>query len=227
MIAMKFNRTEGPRVERLVVLPDPSRGERFERIRNDRAKALGSQPPLVLTELFVVGDGEDRDRRRLRRVSRRRAPALVVQVEPDLRFEAIAECLEHAPLGRREPQGVAVDVDPLRVATLPSRGAVRVEHRDQVDGQLLQHAPDGLIRTVPRDVLDDIEERRRGRRLVPVHLGPQQDVKRPVPDPQVVDRPSFDRLADLFEREQVGRPVPRRSQPSHDLLVDDELREGR
>ena len=101
--------------------------------------------------------------------------------------------LQRAALRRLQPQRVAVDVDALRVAPLEPFGAVGVQHRDDVQGQRATgvRLHRGLV-AVPLEVLEEVEQRRRGGRLVAVHLRPEQHAERPVPDSNVIDGAALD-----------------------------------
>ena len=69
--------------ELVVVAADLPGRERLERVANHRADLLRERPPVALRARLVEGHRQQRDRRRLRRLADRRAPALVVQVEAD------------------------------------------------------------------------------------------------------------------------------------------------
>jgi hypothetical protein len=100
-----------------------------------------------------------------------------VQVEADPGLQPIADGLQRAAFRRLQPQRVAVDVDALGVAALEPFRAIGVQHRDGAQGQGREHAGDARLGAMPAQVLEDVEERRGRRRLVTVHLRPQQHVK--------------------------------------------------
>ncbi len=97
---------------------------------------------------------------------------------------------------RLQQQRVAVDVEPLRVAPLEPLRTVGVEHRHEVNRQLLQQPLHRRLRLMAGHDVKDVEQRAGGGRLVAVHLRPQQHVHRAAPEPHVVDGAAFDRLAD-------------------------------
>ena len=145
---------------------------------------------------LVERHGEQRDRRGLPGFPGRRAPVLVVEVEAERWIQPVAQPLESQALRRLQVQRVAIDVDPLGVAPLKSLGAVGIEHRHHMqvrgDRGAVRRAAGRGVGGCSRAV----EERDRGRRLVAVHLRPQQHFQRTAAEPHVIDRSSFDRRAD-------------------------------
>ena len=89
---------ERPHLELVVVAADLPGRERLERVADHRADLLRERPPGAVGARLVEGHREQRDRRRLRRIADRRAPALVVQVEADARLKAVADRLQRAAL---------------------------------------------------------------------------------------------------------------------------------
>ena len=145
-------------------------------------------------------DREQGNRGRLRRRTGRRLAVLVVQVEAEHRLHAIAQRLQGAALGRLQVQRVAIDVDALRVAPGVALGAVRVEHRHQVQRQaILETLHHGGPALAP-DPFEQVEDRRSRRRLVAVHLRPEQHVRRPAADRQMQQVAAFDGAADDLAR---------------------------
>jgi len=126
-----------------------------------------------------------------------------VQVEPEPGPHAVAQRLQGAALGRLQQQGVAVDVDPLRVPPLEAPRTVGVQHRHHVHGQLVEHPRDGRLLAVAPDVLGHVQQRGGGRGLVAVHLRPEQHVEGSAAEREPQDRAALHRPADLLEREQV------------------------
>ena len=217
---------EGARVPVLVVAPDPPRHEGLESAGDRRADALRPGAPRGQRALPVARHGQERDRGEDAGVAHGRAPVLVVQVEGELRLEAVAHGLEHAPLRRREVERVAVDVDGLRVAAGVALGAVGVEHRHHQERHALEDRPVlGLVRGEQRD--GEVEEGRRRRRLVAVHLRPEEDAPRAAPEGHEVNGPALDGAAHLLEGEAAPVKHLERAQPLDELRVAQAGRGGR
>ena len=67
----------------------------------------------------------------------RRARSLVVQVESEVRLQAVAHPLEKLPLGSGEDSGITVDVDANGVLADETLRPVGVQHRDHGYGELI------------------------------------------------------------------------------------------
>jgi len=93
-----------------------------------------------------------------------------VQVEAQLRLETLPHGFEQAAFRRRQAEGIAFDVDPLGVAALESLHAVRVQHGDHQQRQALEHALHACVLPMDQQVVGQIQQRGRRRRLVTVHL---------------------------------------------------------
>ena len=88
-----------------------------------------------------------------------------------------------------------------------------------MNGERPEDRANGLLRPMPTHVLEHVEERQCGGGLVAVHLRPEQNVEWPVAEPEVVDRPAFDRAADLLEGEEIWGVVVHLLQAHLDLRV--------
>ena len=163
---------ERARVPVLVVARHAARHERRHGPRNERAHAPGPRAARRQRALRVAGHREESDRREDAGVAHRRAPVLVVEVEGDLRREAVADRLEETALRGREDERVAIHVDALSVAPRVAGGAVGVQHRDEQQRQPVEDRV--AAGDAGEERVDGVEEGGRRRRLVPVHLRPQQ-----------------------------------------------------
>jgi hypothetical protein len=83
-----------------------------------------------------------------------------------------------------------------------SRSASRLMSID-VQRQVRKDPAHHFVVAMRADVLEQIEERRRGGGLIAVHLGPEQHAVWPAADTHVIDRPSLERFARLFHLEEL------------------------
>jgi hypothetical protein len=127
--------TERPHLELIVVAADLAGCKRFERVADHGAHLLRQLAARVLSPRLVVCHRQQRDGRRPGRIADGGAPALVVKVEADSRVESIPQRLEDLSFRSLKAERVAIDVDALGVAPLKTLGAVRVQHRHDVQGQ--------------------------------------------------------------------------------------------
>ena len=164
----------------------------------------------------------------LRRRADRRSPALVVQVEANSRVQPIAKRLERLAFRRLQPQRVTIDVDALRVASLEALRPVRVEHRHDVQRQTRQdpRRPPG-----PDDGGEGTRRRSKSAEVAvdssPCICDHSRTANGSVARLDVVDRPPFDRFADLLDRERSGALDGKIGEPPNDFGVVDERRERR
>ena len=132
-----------------------------------------------------------------------RPPILVVEVEAQERLVLVSDALQQPPLGSRQIERVAVDVDALRVATRVDLRTVRIEHRDHQQRYRIEDLRH-FHRVGPRKKgLGDVEKRRRGRRLVAMHLRPEHDLHRAPAERHHRNRPVVERPADLLDLKGV------------------------
>ncbi len=147
-----------------------------------------------------------------------------MQVEADRRIVAVSERLQRPSFRRLEPQRVAVDVDTLGVAALKPLGAIGIQQRDHVQGEIREDpANRGLFAAAP-EILENVEQCRCRRRFVAVHLRPQQHAQRAAAGGDVVNRPSLDGFADFFNLKQAPLCLPRARRRSKRFQAFDEFR---
>ncbi len=120
--------------------------------------------------LGVEGGRQQRDGGGLARATHRRAPVLVVQVEAQRGLEPITQCLEDTALGGLERQGIAVDIQVLRVVALEALGTIRIEQGQHVQAKGGEQPGHPGMALVAAHVLEQAEERRGRGGLIAVHL---------------------------------------------------------
>ncbi len=103
------------------------------------AGSLGSQPAGCDRALGIPCHSQHGVGRQDTGISHRLAPILVVQIEPQHGFVPITDGLEGTTLGGRQVESIAIDVDSLGVAPHIELGAIRVEHGNHQEGQILQN----------------------------------------------------------------------------------------
>ena len=118
-----------------------------------------------------------------------------------------AQALEQRALGRRQVERVAIHVDALGVAPRVDLRTVGVEPRHHQQRQLVEQSLHPGVAPVAQEEVRDVEQGRRRRRLVAVHLRPQQDLALAPSEGRQVDRPPLERLADALDGEVVGIEV--------------------
>jgi hypothetical protein len=206
-------------LEPIVVAPDAAGDERLQRVSQRRANLLRADPARVVGARLVERHREQRDGCGLPGLSNRGPPILVVQVEANRGIQPVAQPLEREPFRRLQQQGVAVDVDALSIPPLETLGAVRVQHRHQMQFESIEKPRDQRLVPVTSDEIEKIEERHRRGGLVAVHLRPQQDAERSASEGDVIDRAAFDRGADRLGRDQIGRGLPQAVDGSDNVRV--------
>src|SRR6267143_3208160 len=101
-----------------------------------------------------------------------------MEIESEVGLNCVFELLEESPLRRLECESIAVHVDALRCASLKARCAVGIEHREKMDRECGKYASGRAVAARYPEIIQDIGNRHRGRRLVPVHLRPEENLCR-------------------------------------------------
>ena len=149
---------EGTRIERVVVLRDLTADQRVHRLDDQRGDLHRTASFRVDVAGLVERGGEQRDSDSSVRCAHTDRSPLVVQIESEVGLEGVVYRLERASLRCLELASVAVHIDPLRVPSLETLRAIRVEHGDHVDRRTLGDASDQWVITPLMEEPYDVSE---------------------------------------------------------------------